>query len=114
MYLEEVWAASAARTTSGDSGVLGDNYGLFSTLRVEVDVTAVAGTSPTLTVTVQDSLDGTNWNAVAATASLTAVGRTVLNVTTPFARRLRVAWAVGGTAPSFTFAVRAAVQGASS
>lgn len=98
--------ASAARTASGDSGTL-DGWGVPSTLRIQLDVTAAAGTGPTLDVVIEDTLDGINWNTVATFAQKTAAGREVLNVTAPFSDRLRVRWTVGGTAPSFTFSVTA-------
>lgn len=96
--------ASAARTASGDSGDL-DGYGAASTLRAQLDVTAAAGTSPTLDVVIEDTLDGVNWNTVATFTQKTAAGRQVTDITTPFAETLRVRWTVGGTTPSFTFAV---------
>jgi hypothetical protein len=95
---------SAARTASGDSGSLA-GWGPAATLRVQLDVTAASGTSPTLDVVIEDTLDGTNWNAIATFAQKIAVGREVLNVTTLFADRLRVRWTIGGTTPSFTFSV---------
>lgn len=111
-YADEVWAASAARTASGDSGVLGDGYGEAVSLRVQLDVTAAAGTSPTLDVVIEDSLDGTNWNVIGTFAQKVAAGREVITITGVFARRLRARWTIGGTTPSFTFAISAAVQGA--
>jgi hypothetical protein len=95
---------SAARTASGDSGVLA-GWGVPKTLRVQINVTAAAGTGPTLDVVIEDTLDGTNWNVIGTFAQKTAVGREVVNVTTPFADRLRARWTVAGTAPSFTFDV---------
>jgi hypothetical protein len=101
---EEV-VPSAARTTSGDSGIL-TGYGPARTLRVQLDVTAVAGTSPTLDVYVEDTLDGSTWNVLApALARATAVSRQVVNITEVFADRLRVRWVIAGTSPSFTFSV---------
>lgn len=38
-------------------------------------------------------------------AQKTATGREVINVTAPFTDQIRVKWTVGGTTPSFTFAV---------
>lgn len=108
-YAEDVLAASAARTVTGDSGVL-SGYGGASTLRLQLDVTAASGTTPTLDVVVEDTLDGTNWNTVGTFAQKTAAGREVVNVTTPFADRIRVRWTVGGTIPSFTFSVLCVVQ----
>lgn len=95
---------SAARTSSADSGAL-TGWGVPDVARVQLDVTAAAGTSPTLDVVVEDTLDGTNWNVVGTFAQKTATGREVINLSTPFADRLRVRWTVGGTSPSFTFSV---------
>jgi hypothetical protein len=97
---------SAARTGSGDTG-LQYAFGAASILRVQLDVTAAAGTSPTLDVVVEDTLDGTNWNVVGTFAQKVAVGREVLNVTAPFTDRLRVRWTIGGVGASFTFSVLA-------
>lgn len=100
----QTFVESAARTASSDSGVQ-SGFGDESTLRVQLEVTAAAGTAPTLDVVVEDTLDGTNWNVIATFAQKAAAGREVVNVTTPFTDRLRVRWTVGGTTPSFTFSV---------
>lgn len=103
-YAEETVVASAARTATGNTGALA-GYGGASTLRVQLNVTAASGTSPTLNVLVEDTLDGSTWNTVGTFAQKTATGREVVNVTTPFADRVRVSWTIGGTTPSFTFDV---------
>lgn len=101
--------ASAARTAAGDSdSILG--YAGAETIRAQLNVTAVSGTFPTLDVVIEDTIDGTNWNTVGTFTQRTAVGRQVINVTTPFANRLRVRWTIGGTGPSFTFSVDWMVQ----
>lgn len=97
---------SAARTANGDSGAL-INFSSVTQIRAQLDVTAASGTSPTLDVVVEDTLDGTNWNAVATFTQRTGTGREVIDITTLFADRLRIRWTVGGTSPSFTFSVRA-------
>jgi hypothetical protein len=99
----ETLAASAARTASGDSGVL-TGWGVPSVARVQLDVTAVSGLGPTLDVVVEDTLDGVNWNVVGTFAQKTTVGRQVINLSTPFADRLRVRWTV---TDSVTFSVTA-------
>lgn len=97
--------ASAARTTSADSGAL-VGYGPATSLRAQLNVTAFSGTSPTLDVVIEDTLDGTNWNTVGTFAQKVAAVREVINITTPFSDTLRVRWTIGGTAtPTFTFAV---------
>lgn len=126
--------ASAARTASGNSGViiLQDFEGQKAL--VELACTAASGTSPTLDVYVQQSLDGgTNFKDMARFAQLTAsaannhymnlgLGGTDLVVkgavgdatisasavgTAPVSNIWRVKWTIGGTNPSFTFAVTA-------
>lgn len=100
----DTFVASATFTASGQNAGLG-GYGSVDVLRVQLDVTAVSGTSPTLDVVIEDTLDGVNWNTVGTFAQKTAVGREVINITTPFSDRLRVRWTIGGTTPSVTFAV---------
>ena len=70
------------------------------TLRAQLDVTAASGSSLTLDVLIQDTLDGTNWDNVGTFTQKTATGREVLNVTTPFSDELRVVWTIAGTTPS--------------
>lgn len=100
----ETLVASAARTTSGNSGTL-TGWGAAKTLRAQVNVTAVSGTTPTLDVILEDTFDGTTWNTIATLPQLTGTGRQVINVTAPFTDRIRVAWTIGGATPSFTFDV---------
>ena len=96
---------SAARTASGNSGALrvyGDKINVF------LDVTAVSGTTPSATFTVEWAHDGTTWFPAATPdtlgAAVTAGVKRVqtVDVKGPF---LRVVWTVSGTTPSFTFAV---------
>jgi hypothetical protein len=104
MNLYNTFAAAAARTASGDSGPQ-RGYQSADALRVQLDVTAAAGTTPTLDVVIEDTLDGANWNVIGTFAQKTGPGREVINITTPFTDRLRARWTVGGAAPSFTFSV---------
>lgn len=105
----ETWAASAARTVTGDTGSRPD-YDSADSLRVQLDVTAASGTSPTLNVVVEDTLDGTNWNTIGTFAQRVAAGREVINITSPFGDTVRARWTIGGTTPSFTFSVVAFAQ----
>jgi hypothetical protein len=104
--LRETLVASAARTATGDSGPLTGWYHP-KTLRAQLRTTAASGTTPTLNVVIEDSLDdGATWNVVGTFAQQTAAAREVINITTPFSDTLRVRWTIGGTAtPTFTFAV---------
>ena len=102
--------ASAARTATGNATPV---TGLASadTLRVQLNVSAAGGTTPTLDVVVEDTLDnGATWNVIGTFAQKVAAGREVINITTPFTDQIRVRWTLAGTTPSFTFDVNAFVQ----
>ena len=93
--------ASAARSASGNSGQLEADFVAFDFL---VDVTAVAGGTPSLTVSIEESSDGTTWNALVTGAAITAVGTQRLRGVVQ-RRFYRVVWTITGTGPSFTFSV---------
>jgi hypothetical protein len=101
----DVLVSSAARTTSSDSGVL-TGYTSASFLRCALVVTAASGTNPSLTVVMEDTLDGTNWFTIGTFAAKTAASTEAVNITTPFTDRIRVRWTITGTTPSFTFSVQ--------
>lgn len=105
-FVTETLVASAARSTSGDSGAK-HYFGAMNRAIIQLDVTAVAGTSPSLTVTVEDTVDGANYNTLQAFTAATATGRQVIRLSDPFSDTLRVSWAITGTGPSFTFSVTA-------
>jgi len=94
--------ASAARTTSGNSGAIDLSYA--DDVLVFLNVTAATGTSPTLDVkvyTVDD--DGTEYE-IAAFTQKTAVGKEAKAISV-FGSKLKIGYTIGGTTPSFTFAV---------
>lgn len=102
--LSETLVASAARTASGNSAAI-RGFGSARTLRLQLNVTAASGTSPTLDAVVEDTLDGVNFNTIGTFTQRTGAGRQVIDITTPFSDTARIRWTIGGTAPSFTFAV---------
>lgn len=99
---------SAARTASGNSGPLTIGY---SPVNLEVIVSAVSGTTPSMTLAVQWSDDGVNFAPVDTTpdtfAAITGVSNEMkqLQVKGPY---MQVVWTITGTTPSFTFSVVAA------
>lgn len=97
-------AASAARTTTGAGSAFGA-FGYADTLRAQLNVTAASGTTPSVTVLIEDTVDGTNWNTIGTFAAKTTTGREVINVTAPFTDVIRASWTITGTTPSFTFDV---------
>ncbi len=106
MNLNNVFAASSARTVSGNSGAV-EGFEVASRLRAQLEVTATSGTSPTLDVVLEDTVDqGATLNAIGTFTQKVGPGREVINVTNLFTDRLRARWTVAGTTPSFTFSVR--------
>jgi len=70
-----------------------------------LEVTAASGTTPTLDVVVETSPSGSgSWKQVGAFDQVTAAGLQRLPVA-GLERYVRVSWTIGGTTPSFTFAI---------
>jgi hypothetical protein len=95
--------ASAARTTSGSS----EGTAAAAELReanILLDITAVSGTTPSMTVTVETSGEGTSWFSHTAFPAKTAAGKDVLRLAN-LGSFLRVSHTISGTTPSFTFSV---------
>lgn len=95
--------SSAARTTTGQSP---STYlpKQFQSLTVYIDVTAVTGTSPSMTVDYQVSPDdGTTWFTVSSTSAITAVGKARIALADNIGVQARLNYTITGTSPSFTF-----------
>jgi hypothetical protein len=65
--------------------------------------TAISGVGAELTVTVEDSADGLDWDALVAMTALTAVGSEVKEVAGAVRQYLRVSWTLDGATPSATW-----------
>jgi hypothetical protein len=104
-YREFVLAASGAVTATGAGATVST---LVNAIGYEtpggrflVDVTAVTGTTPSATFSLQTVVNGVVFTLASCTA-LTAVGQCVLAVDQA-PTDLRVQYAISGTTPSFTF-----------
>jgi xanthine dehydrogenase molybdopterin-binding subunit B len=111
-YAAREVVASAARTTTGNSGLLtiggsAQTGGESPYLNLLVNITAVGGT-PNLVLSVEWTMDGTNFATVDTTAdafaALTAVAARVKQFLVK-APQYRIVWTITGTTPSFTFTV---------
>lgn len=107
---------SAARTATG-SGDAAAGFGGSSKIGAALVVSAASGTTPTLDVVIQHSLDGVNWfnlitftQATGATSEYKAVSEAQGSTVTVVGDRLRARYTIGGTSPSFTFSVIACGQ----
>jgi len=110
---ETTFVASGAQTASGGGTVFAD-LGAYSAGIVVINVTAVSGTSPTLTVnfktcfTPPSTTSAPALSACAlhtASASITATGVYFIKPIANFARWNTIDYTIGGTTPSFTFSV---------
>jgi hypothetical protein len=101
----KTYLSSQTVTADGDSGAnpLSIDYG--SVVTFFLNVSAVAGTTPTLDlyVDVQDPASG-NWVNQDKFGQVTAVGTYALALPVR-SNRYRVRWVLGGITPSFTFSV---------
>ena len=96
--------ASSVITTTGTSATFANNLG--NGFQVNVAVTAVTGTTPTLDVRVEESFDGgTNWLTLYEFQRITANGSYNSPVMRATGRHIRYVRTITGTTPSFTMAV---------
>lgn len=95
--------ASAARTTSGNSGTI-DTYG-YGCLSFDLNITAASGTTPTLQLIVETSNDASNWSELISLARKTTTGVTRFARESIGSKYYRYSWVITGTTPSFTFSV---------
>jgi hypothetical protein len=78
----------------------------YSVIELELKVTAVSGTSPTLSVYIEGKFENTgDYKTLASQTGITNTGTWFFTINPCAFRYLRVKWVVGGTSPSFTFRV---------
>ena len=97
-------SASSAKTATGNTAAIDTSDS--RTLNIGVNVTAVSGTTPSCTFSVEWSYDGTNFGAGESPATFAAITATK-NTSQTFPVRApyyRLVWTISGTTPSFTFA----------
>lgn len=78
-------------------------------LAVWVNVTALGGTAPTLTVTIEDSPDGQQWATLLSFTAITSVLTSVMRAS-QLGRYIRARGVLGGTTPSVTYSVVAVAR----
>lgn len=93
--------ASAAIITTTTTAAITPTQGLAYT--INIPVTIVSGTNPTLAVAVQESSDnGNNWYTTYTFPTMTATGSYNSPMMIASGTRVRYVQTVGGTSPSFT------------
>jgi hypothetical protein len=80
----------------------------ISALEIEIKVTAVSGTTPTLDIYIEGKFETTgDYKVLASQTGINTTGIWFLTIDPLRFRYVRVRWVVGGTSPSFTFRVDA-------
>ena len=99
---------SGTVTANGNSADI--DVSPYSVLELELKVTSVSGTSPTLSVYIEGKFENTgDYKTLAYQENITATGKWFFTINPNAFRYLRIRWVVGGTSPNFTF--RVDVQG---
>ena len=111
---ERKWGQSVVITgvqTASTNGAGDNGYAGVSNVILQLAVTAASGTTPSMIVKVQDSIDGLNWNDIATFTAATGVTAQALRVAGPIGNTVRAISTITGTTPSFTFSVVAQGEG---
>lgn len=94
---------ATAAAVGTNSGPLAPS-GMAADVVLLVHCTALTGTGPTLNVSLEESVDGASWTAVANSGitQLTAAGHAMSN-SRPTKSYVRVLSVIGGTGPAATY-----------
>lgn len=94
--------ALAALTATGN-GTSQDNAAATSNGAVaHLHITAVSGTTPSMTVTIEHSTNNSTWTTLGTFAAANAVGSQTLQISGTVNRYVRASRTISGTNPSFT------------
>ena len=104
--------ASGERTESGNTEITPVETGIFQETNLVLDITAVAGTNPTLDVSIvsYDKASAT-WVVVGSFAQQTGTGTTLKTITANLGYKIAAVWVIEGTNPTFTFSIGATLKG---
>ena len=94
---------SAARTATGTGTAFATPQA--DSINATLVISAVTGTNPTLDLTLETTADGTNYYTVGTFAQQTTTQAGLARIFGPLGATCRWKWTIGGTTPSFTFAV---------
>jgi hypothetical protein len=92
--------------TGWHSGAVGS----YAAPQSRLTITAASGTTPSMTVVVEDSPNGTTWTTRDTYPAQTTTATVTRPLPVTLATYQRVSWTITGTTPSFTFSVQFAPQ----
>jgi len=94
--------ALAALTATGNSTSQDNGASSSSGALAHLHITAVSGTTPSMTVTIEHSTNDSTWSTLGSFSPATAIGSQILTVSGTVNRYVRAAYTISGTTPSFT------------
>lgn len=77
----------------------------WTDLTFGLNITSITGTTPSVTVKIQETLDGTNWVDLVTFAAATTATYELKKTTTAASNRIRVVWTTSGTITDLDFTV---------
>lgn len=98
-----LWPAGSVLTATANSQAL--ELGDRGTLRCTLAVTAASGTTPSMTVQMQTSPDGTTWTNLGAAYTAATGVTSQSQIFSAVDRFVRAVATITGTTPSFTFSL---------
>lgn len=109
-FAEDNLVNAVTVTATGAVGNPSSGWGNVDTIRLQAVLSSVTGTTPSYTLKLQESQDGTNWSDVpsGAFSAITAAGNAELSLAGPFDDIIRVFATVSGTTPSAVVTVNVA------
>jgi hypothetical protein len=102
VYGDDFTLVPAGTVTTGNGQTPGRAVGYIHTLRLARVVTAVGGTTPSITVIIEHSPDNTTWSTHTTFTAATGAN-TERKVLSGLDRYVRARWTVSGTTPSITW-----------
>jgi hypothetical protein len=97
---------SGTVTASGSTADI--DLSIYSILEIEIKVTSVGGTTPTLDVYIEGKFEATgDYKVLASVTGITSTGVWFVTINPLAFRYIRVRWVVRGTSPSFTVTIAA-------
>lgn len=103
----KVLVSDGTRTTTGNGTSIDNTTSSTNGGAALLSVSSVLGTTPTLAVKIQHSVDNSVWVDVSGAAFVTenAQNGQYIEFTGTLQRYVRASWTIAGTTPSFTFTV---------
>lgn len=97
--------ASATKTATGSSAAF--STADMDSVNVLLVISAASGTTPTLDLALETTADGTNYYSAGTFPQQTTTNAGISRVFGDLGATSRWTWTIGGTTPSFTFAITA-------